>query len=130
MTLPNQPIPVVLAPDLVVAGLFDPHAREVLNAWRDGAIKLVLSRRLLVAYLRALRKAGVPSPVLHVWALWFHQPNRAELVAMGVPSQKSLAAHCSALAKIGNGNAVICWHGPDRPASADWMTARDWLART
>jgi hypothetical protein len=129
LTEGNQPVPVVLAPDVILAGLFDPQAREVLNAWRDGAIKLVLSRRLLVAYLRALRKAGAPAGVLRGWALWFHEPGRAELAAMGDATEGSLAAHCSALARIGKGKAVICWRRPETPEATDWKTAGEWLAR-
>ena len=54
----TQPRKVVLGPDLFVAALFDARARETLSLWRDGTILPVITRELLVLYLRTLRQAG------------------------------------------------------------------------
>ena len=61
---------VVLAPDLLLRALFDPRARETLNLWRDGLIVPVVTRELLLLYLRTLRQAGVGPELVRKWSLW------------------------------------------------------------
>jgi hypothetical protein len=66
----TQPRKVVLAPDILVAALFDQRAREILNQWRDGAILPVVTRELLLLYLKTLRQAGLTADLVRKWSLW------------------------------------------------------------
>ena len=66
----TQPRKVVLGPDLFVAALFDPRARETLHLWRDGTILPVVTRELLLLYLRTVRQAGLDQDLVRKWSLW------------------------------------------------------------
>ena len=61
---------MVLAPDLLLRALFDPRAREILNQWRDGLIQPVVTRDLLLLYLKTLRQAGLSPELVRKWSLW------------------------------------------------------------
>ena len=68
---------VVFTPDILLAALFDPRAREILNEWRDGKIVVVVNRELLLAYVKALHQAGLGPDLIRKWSLWFTSPTRA-----------------------------------------------------
>lgn len=61
---------VVFAPDILVASLYDAEARALLHQWRDGAIVPVVTRDLLLLYLRTLRQAGLGPELVRKWSLW------------------------------------------------------------
>ena len=67
MTAPRK---VVFAPDILVASLYEADARAALHQWRDGAIVPVVTRDLLLLYLRTLRQAGLGPELVRKWSLW------------------------------------------------------------
>ena len=73
----TEPRKVVLAPDLLLRALFDPRARNVLNQWRDGLIVPVVTRELLVLYLKKLRQVGLGPELVRKWSLWLTSAEKA-----------------------------------------------------
>lgn len=71
------PRKVVLAPDVLIAALYDPRAREILNQWRDSQIVPVVTRELLVLYLRTFNQAGLIPDLIRKWSLWLTTTPRA-----------------------------------------------------
>ena len=67
MTPPRK---VVFAPDILIASLYEAEARAVLHQWRDGAVVPVVTRDLLLLYLRTFRQAGLGPELLRKWSLW------------------------------------------------------------
>ena len=67
MTVPRK---VVLAPDILIASLYDAEARAILYQWRDGNVVPVVTRDLLLLYLRTLRQAGLGPELVRKWSLW------------------------------------------------------------
>lgn len=61
---------VLLLPEAFARGVFDPQSRPLLELWRDGKIRLVVNRWLVVRYLKALAACGVPSRLIRWWAWW------------------------------------------------------------
>ncbi len=61
----------ILALDLLLHGFHDPACKSVLELWRDGAIRLVVTKDLLSLYLRALRGLGLTEVILRRWVIWF-----------------------------------------------------------
>lgn len=97
---------VVVLPDVIVCGLCDERCRQFLNLWRDGHLHWVVSRRLLVQYLRLLHRLGVPPDVLQWWGWWFGDAKRtltvADIDSSGMPRQRY-----ASLARQGKASAVI-----------------------
>jgi hypothetical protein len=122
---------VVFAPDLVLAALFDPTARQVLEAWRDGRIKPVIDRELLLAYLKMLRKAGLTSELLRHWAAWFTNKEASIYIESDENSQTGIIARCDTIASLGSAAEIICFRIPQRPnpGLVTWKTAEQWAAK-
>lgn len=68
------PRKVVLAPDVLIAALYDPRARDILNQWRDSQIVPVVTRELLVLYLRTFNQAGLTPDLIRKWSLCLTTP--------------------------------------------------------
>ena len=102
------PKKVVFAPDILVAALFDARARQIVNQWRDGEIMPVVTRELLVLYLRALAKAGLSPDLLHKWSLWLTTPGKAVFLEQNgtFPLDANSAEICRQLA-LAHGAEVI-----------------------
>jgi hypothetical protein len=66
----TEPRKVVIAPDIFVAALYDARARAILHQWRDGEIRPVVTRELLLLYLRTLSLAGLNPDLIRKWSLW------------------------------------------------------------
>jgi hypothetical protein len=68
---------VVFAPDVLIASLYDAEARALLHGWRDGAIVPVVTRDLLLLYLRTFRQAGLGPELVRKWSLWLTAAGKA-----------------------------------------------------
>jgi hypothetical protein len=66
----TAPRKIVFAPDILIASLYEAEARAMLHQWRDGAIVPVVTRDLLLLYLRTLRQAGLGPELVRKWSLW------------------------------------------------------------
>lgn len=75
----SHPLCVALGPDVLAGSFFDADCRAVLECWRDGHMRLVVTRGLLSAYLGVLRSMGVSTPRLRRWALWFTSRDATEV---------------------------------------------------
>jgi hypothetical protein len=73
----SAPRRVVFAPDVLIASLYDAEARTMLHQWRDGAIVPVVTRDLLLLYLRTFRQVGLGPELVRKWSLWFTGPDKA-----------------------------------------------------
>ena len=100
MTAPRK---VVLAPDIFVAALYDARARAILHEWRDGEILPVVTRELLLLYLRTFSQAGLSTDLIRKWSLWLTAPaktlyleNSASLKATGLALCREIAWNHSA----------------------------------
>ncbi len=69
---------VVLGPDVLAGSFFDVDCLAVLEWWRDGNARLVVTRGLLSAYLGVLRSMGISDGLLRRWALWFTSRDTAD----------------------------------------------------
>ena len=83
------PRKVVLAPDVLIAALYDPRARDILNQWRDGQIVPVVTRELLVLYLRTFNQAGLPPDLIRKWSLWLTTTPRIIYLEDKLPSNSA-----------------------------------------
>jgi hypothetical protein len=82
------PRKVVFVPDILIAALYDGRARELLNQWRDGRIIAVVTRDLLVLYLRTFGQVGLPPELIRKWSLWLTTSGKA-LYFEDVPNSKN-----------------------------------------
>ena len=98
---------VVLAPDVVVKSFVVAECRDVLNRWRDGAIVPVVTRDLLVYYLRGLRGAGLPDEHLRRWAAWFTAREKARYIAQPGSAPTSQREILLEAAVRGNATCII-----------------------
>ena len=90
---------VVFAPDILIAALYDGRAREVLNEWRDGRIVAVVTRDLLVLYLRTFSQVGLPPELIRKWSLWLTTPGKALYFEEGSNSKNTGLALCREVAQ-------------------------------
>lgn len=120
---------VVLAPDVIVKSFVIEECREILNRWRDGAIVPVVTRELLVCYLRALRGMGLPEGQLRRWASWFTAREKAKFIKQPGAAEPSLRAILLDAAARGNATCILFvgpgLESPDSPVP--WVGIADFL---
>ena len=107
MTAPRK---VVLAPDVFVAALYDGRARAVLHQWRDGEILPVVTRELLLLYLRTFSQAGLTSDLIRKWSLWLTAPTKSLYLENCAPFQSTGLALCREVA-LENSAEIISLNG-------------------
>jgi hypothetical protein len=90
---------VVFAPDILIASLYDAEARTILYQWRDGMVVPVVTRDLLLLYLRTLRQAGLEPELVRKWSLWLTAAGRAIYREDCTKSISSGLALCRAVAE-------------------------------
>jgi|SRR5687767_11275522 len=95
-----MPRRVVLAPDLLLCALYDARARAILNEWRDGLILPIITRELLLLYIRTLNQAGLTQELIRKWSLWFTTPGKSLYLENAEPLQKSGLELCDAIAQL------------------------------
>lgn len=98
---------VVLTPEVLGRSLFDPACRQVLQSWRDGRVRLVVTRSLLERYLHLLGRLGASRELLRWWLWWFTSPEKAEYLAeMGLPSGSD-GELCAEAARLGRTRWIV-----------------------
>jgi hypothetical protein len=94
----------------------------------------LFNRELVLACLRALRRAGVTQDLLQHWATWFNHGEGIILVpgTIRAPEKKSSFDLCAALAASRDGCEIICHRLPNAAANrpSRWITAADWLKKS
>jgi len=93
---PNEPPVVALGPDVLARAFFDPHCLRVLQLWRDGRLRLAVSRPLLVRYVRLLGALGLEPNLVRRWLWWLTAADRVVVIEeeegwRGVPVISSCA---------------------------------------
>jgi hypothetical protein len=94
-----MPRRVVLAPDVLVCAFYDSRAREILNQWRDGLVLPVVTRELLLLYVRTLNQAGLTPELIRKWSLWLTTPGKSLYLETTAPLQKTGLELCDAVAQ-------------------------------
>lgn len=98
---------VVLAPDLVGGVWIDPACAAVFEAWRQGRVRPVVDRGLLVRYIRLLRALGLPEVQIRRWSWWFVSSAKAQFLAEGATAGTEAVAYCSQLAVRSGASCVV-----------------------
>ncbi len=119
-----ETVSVIFAPDLLSASLFDPQARRVVEQWRDGALKVVTDRRLLMLQLKTLRDIGLTPKLIRRWTLWLTSPSRASYLSELTVEPTAMVDHCESLATASHVTRIVCWRSPNR-LSGLWLSASD-----
>ena len=105
-----MPRRVVLAPDVLVCALYDPRARAILNEWRDGLILPIVTRELLLLYVRTLNQAGLNTDLIRKWSLWFTTPGKSLYLEAVPPLHKSGLELCDAIAEQNQATLITLSH--------------------
>lgn len=100
---------VILTPELVGRSFSQQDCLELLQAWRDGALILVVNRPLLLRYLKLLKRLNVPQEQIRRWLWWFTSPEKAMFVetADGDEGRSGLEL-CKMLQEKSDAEAVVC----------------------
>jgi hypothetical protein len=94
----DGPLRVVLTPEAFGRALVDPRAADVLIEWREGRIQPVVSRSLVLRYLRLLHRLGLSERTLRWWGWWLGSPFKVHVVDPD-PPMRALEGLCRALAE-------------------------------
>jgi hypothetical protein len=105
-----MPRRVVLAPDVLLCALYDPRARAILNEWRDGLILPIVTRELLLLYVRTLNQAGLNTDLIRKWSLWLTTPGKSLYLENAEPLQKSGLELCDAIAHLHQASVLTLSH--------------------
>ena len=103
----EEPYRVVLAPDVIARSFFDPECRAVLDHWRDGAVRIVVTRELLMLYLRLLRKIEIPDTVLRRWLVWFTASDKSVCLEESGSVQENLSKTLYEAARRGAVETIV-----------------------
>jgi hypothetical protein len=122
----TPPRRVVVAPDVVAKSFLVPECRTVLELWRDARIQLVVTRELLVVYLKVLRDLGIPDAQLHRWAIWFTANDKTVFLSEPNFSGTSVREILHDAASRGNAEAIVSTEtAPD--VDTAWILVDDFL---
>lgn len=124
---------VVLSPELLGAAFLDADCRRITLLWRDGLVKPVLCRELLLRYLKVLREMGLGADLLRQWSLWLTTADKALYLGEPENSTESLDQLCARVAEAGQARAVVTWHKRDNQVVTEnsklkWSSASEYLA--
>lgn len=100
---------VILTPELVGRSFVQRDCLELLQAWRDGELILVVNRPLLLRYLKLLKRLNVPQEQIRRWLWWFTSPERTMHVetADGDESRSGFEL-CKMLQEKSDAKAIVC----------------------
>jgi hypothetical protein len=93
-------------PEVLGMGLWSEECERVLRLWRDGHVRWVVNRWLLVRYLRLLGRLGVAPDVIRWWSWWLADPARVVYLDNTVVPDDPYRT-CSALARMGGATALV-----------------------
>jgi len=97
----------VIAPEALIRSFFDAECRSVLEYWRDGRIRLVVTRSLLKRYLTLLATMGVGQDRLRRWIVWFTSPEKAVYLPEADSEGGSDAVLCLEAARLGQARWIV-----------------------
>lgn len=97
----------VISPEALIRSFFDPECRSVLEYWRDGRIRLVVTRGLLKRYLTLLANMGVGQDLLRRWIGWFTSPEKAVYLPDPDSEGGSDAELCLEAARSGQARWIV-----------------------
>ena len=72
---------VVLGPDVIAKGFVNTTCLRILESWRDGKVRPVVTRELLVLYLKILRSMKLPDSQLRTWTIWFTAKDKSIFIS-------------------------------------------------
>ena len=97
-----MPRKVVLGPDVLIAAFYDARARAILNQWRDGEILPIVTRDLLMLYVRTLNAAGLNAELIRQWSLWLTAPGKTLYLENAAPNLTHGLTLCREIAAQNN----------------------------
>ena len=78
---------VVIGPGVFARSFFVGECHDVLQRWRNGKIRPVVTRDLLAAYVRVFRALGLPDVQLRKWLYWFTSKETSDFLPEPAHSQ-------------------------------------------
>jgi hypothetical protein len=97
---------VVLAPDILLGAMYDAEARAILHQWRDGNIVPVVTRDLLLLYLKTLRQAGLGADLVRKWSLWLTAAEKTIYLTEAGPSVSTGLPLCREVAEANDAELI------------------------
>lgn len=119
---------VILAPEVVGGLWLDAACAALFEAWRDGQLRPVVNRDLLMRYARLWRALGLPAVQVRRWSWWFTSPAKAWFLADDRSASSNVIECCVNLAIL-SGAACAIHRGiaPAPEGEVRWLTASDFL---
>jgi hypothetical protein len=120
---------VVIAPDVVGNSFFVPECKAVLDLWRDGGITPIVTRDLLVRYVKVLRGLRIPDSLIRTWILWLTAEGKSlhlpDVVTGGKTTQQALLE----AARSGGATSIVSNREDSSEGGAEfvWTTADEFV---
>lgn len=70
----------VIEPEVLAFSFSRPDCQRVLECWRDGRFRIVVTRDMLRRYINLLSCLGASEPILKKWILWFTHPEKSRFI--------------------------------------------------
>lgn len=123
-----RPLRVVFAPDLVGGLWLDADCAAVFEVWRNGELRPVVNRDLLMRYARLWREMGLAESQIRRWSWWFTAPGTAEFVSEN-PSGTPSANECCTKAGIVSNSLCVVHRGvlQIQETEIPWVSATQFL---
>jgi hypothetical protein len=121
------PLGVVITPDGFGRALLDPRAAGVLAGWRDGQLRPVVNRALVLRYLKLLHRLGVGERGIRWWGWWWGSPEKVVVCDQDQP-ELSGRELCLALASANRVQWLIHGGSKDEPRSVGLGEAIRWVS--
>ncbi|MBI4659995.1 MAG: hypothetical protein HY735_14230 [Verrucomicrobia bacterium] len=125
---------VVLAPDFFADAFMRPAGLAVLQAWREGQIRPVVHRELLIRYFKVFRRLGLSDRLIRWWGWWLTSPDRTRSMEDELPPELSARQLCETLAQSAGAQWVICSSfsvakPAEKPSALqiEWLTAEEFV---
>lgn len=107
MAQPPQRV-VLFAPDFFADAFGHQAGFDTLQLWRDGQIRPIVHRVLLVRYFRIFGRLGFTERLIRWWGWWFSLPERTIPVEAEFQPAISARELCETLARAAGAQCVIC----------------------
>ena len=115
---PN-PIAIVLAPEILAKSFHNSQCKKVLELWRDGSLRPIITRDLLIAYLRLLKALRIPDEILRRWTQWFTATSKSTVLRDANPDQQQPANLLADAAQRGNAETILYVDIPPAASATD-----------
>jgi hypothetical protein len=120
---------IVVAPEVLAKSFLLDEYRELLVQWRDGTIRLVVTRDLLVCYLRLLKRLGLPEAQLRQWSAWFTAPEKAVFLPQAIGGTGCGRDILRDAVIRGKASSVVCGMPVESADGVPWITVSEFLTR-